>query len=63
MKRGDRVKDKFKEPKPGDECVTGIIIAGPDKDGNVTVRWDEPNLVVAVPQTRWTNIALLEEIP
>lgn len=62
MKKGDRVKDKFKVPKPGDECVTGVIVGGPDKEGNVTVKWDESNRAYAVPQTRVTNVGLLEVI-
>lgn len=39
MKIGDRVRDKFKEPKPGDECVTGTIISI-DLEHLVCVKWD-----------------------
>jgi hypothetical protein len=38
---GDRVCDKFKLPKPGDECVTGTIVGAPTH-GDVTVKWDAP---------------------
>lgn len=62
FKKGDRVRDKFKSPKPGDECVTGTIVSGPSADGSVTVKWDAPNEVVAIPQTRVTNVGLLEWI-
>ncbi len=54
MKNGDRVKDKFKLPKPGAECVTGTLQGDP-VDGDVTVKWDDGT-------TRVTNTMTLEVI-
>ena len=38
-KRGDRVQDRFKLPKPGAECVTGEVksVAG----DYILVEWDD----------------------
>ncbi len=41
MKHGDRVRDKFKVPKPGDDCVTGRVLGDPDSRGIVVVEWDD----------------------
>lgn len=41
MKNGDRVKDKFKVPKPGDETVTGTVVDAEDNLDVVNVMWDD----------------------
>jgi hypothetical protein len=56
---GDRVYDKFKLPKPGDECVTGTIVGEPTH-GNVTVKWDAP--VELNQTTTVTNVRCLEKL-
>lgn len=38
FKKGQRVRDKFKLPKPGDESVTGVITSV--KKDEITVTWD-----------------------
>lgn len=43
FKKGDRVKDRYKRPKPGDECVVGTVLTA--TDDNVLVKWDEPDAV------------------
>ncbi len=55
MKKGDRVRDKFKVPRPSDECVTGTVMAQPTKNGNTLVLWDSPKgFVTAI------HVSLLE---
>ena len=39
FKAGDRVRDKFKEPKPGDESNEGVV-KSVDEDGTITVEWE-----------------------
>jgi hypothetical protein len=41
FEKGDRVKDRYKRPKPGDESVTGTVISATDDD--VLVKWDAPD--------------------
>jgi hypothetical protein len=38
-KPGDRVRDKLKTPKPGDECVEGTVLRV--YTTNIVVDWDE----------------------
>lgn len=40
IKIGDRVRDKLKEPKPGDKCTTGVVVA--IFANMATVKWDQP---------------------
>lgn len=57
FKDGDHVRDRFKLPKPGDECVTGTIVGEPSAIGNVFVQWDLP---VAGQMTTVMNVHLLK---
>lgn len=43
LKQGDRVRDQFKAPKPGDECVTGTVATNSKAGGVdlITVNWDD----------------------
>lgn len=45
MKKGDRVRDKFKLARPGEPDQVGTIESLPNDDGTVVVKWDgEPEL-------------------
>lgn len=59
FKKGDRVKDAFKRPKPGDECVTGTVVLV--EPGNVRVKWDKPDSVGRI--ERDIHPGLLEKLP
>jgi len=51
MKRGDLVRDRYKVPKPGDQCVTGKVrsVIG----DSATVAWDDGSVTVR-------NVGVLE---
>ena len=39
FKKGDRVSDRFKVPRPGDECTTGTVLKC--VRGVAEVKWDD----------------------
>lgn len=60
FKDGVRVRDRLKLPKPGDECVTGVLMGDPSEDGTCSIKWDEP--IDGFRTQTVSNIALLEVI-
>ena len=61
FKDGDRVRDKFKLPKPGDECVTGTVVGTPThRKRRITVRWDVPSPIGV--QLQVVDVLCLEKI-
>jgi hypothetical protein len=59
FKKGDRVKDKFKKPRPGDELVEGEVILVTDT--YTVVKWDARPMYPAE-LTHETADELLEKV-
>lgn len=58
FKKGDRVRDRYKQPKLGDACTDGTVISA--TDDTVLVRWDVADFLGR--QERSINPACLVKI-